>query len=112
MPLAYRFTFERKCTGNESLPIFFCTDLKCKTYGLHRYRVMKLDSKLGVANLADFGFQGGQSSCAFDQCAQYPNPRLYDSISTAGWSKNMDHLRRSLPSESRSSPRAYDSCSA
>ena len=94
MPLAYRFTFERKCTGNESLPIFFCTDLKCKTYGLHRYRVMKLDSKLGVANLADFGFQGGQSSCAFDQCAQYPNPRLYESISTANWSEKGAHLRR------------------
>ena len=111
--LAYRFTFERKCKGNEGLSIFLCIDLECETYCLHGYHVKpKALYERGVADLANFGFENGQSSSAFDQCAQYPNPRLYKLINIASWAEKRVYLRRSLPSESRSSPRANVSCFA
>ena len=66
----------------------------------------------GVADLANFGFENGQSSSAFDQCAQYPNPRLYELINIVSGAEKGVYLRRSLPSESRSSLRANVSCFA
>ena len=81
MSLAYRFTFERKCIGNEGLSIFLCDDLESETYCLHKYHVKsKTSHKRGVADLTNFGFEDSQSSGAFDQCAQYPNARLYELI--------------------------------
>lgn len=113
MSLAYRFTFERKCIGNEGLAIFLCVELECETYCLHRIHVKpKTSHKRRVANLANFGFEDGQSSGTFDQCAQYPNARLYELINIVSWAEKGVHLRRSLPSESRSSLRAYVSCFA
>ena len=113
MSLAYRFTFKRKCIGNEGHSIFLCVDFEREIYCLHGYHVKsKALYEHGVADLANFGFEDGQSSSAFDQCAQYPNPRLYELINIVSGAEKGVYLRRSLPSESRSSLRANVSCFA
>ncbi len=47
MSLAYRFTFEQECTGNETLSVSLCVDPECKTYCLHRYHVIKYSASMG-----------------------------------------------------------------
>ena len=77
-------TLEQNCIGNEGLSVFFYVDLECDPYCLHRYHVkQKALHERGVADLENFAFEDGQNSGAFDQCVQYPNPRLYELIHIA-----------------------------
>lgn len=108
----YRHTFERKRTGNESLSIVLCVDLECKTYCLQvscvkrivqawggrprRPRLRGQSKKLRVRSMR-----------AIPQSETLMNQSAWRASQRKGF-----YLRRSLPSESRSSVRAYDNCLA